>query len=93
MLQDGGTEDEAIAALLHGAAEDQGGEPMLDEIEAEFGPDVSEIVIECSDTFEYPKPPWRQRKETYLAHLPEAPLPVSVAEWWRVVPAAPLAGT
>jgi (p)ppGpp synthase/HD superfamily hydrolase len=83
VLQDGGSEDEAIAALLHDAAEDQGGEPMLDQIEAEFGPDVSGIVIECSDTFEHPKPPWRHRKEEYLAHLPEASvsaLRVSIAD-------------
>lgn len=83
VLQDGGAEDEAIAALLHDAPEDQGGEPMLDEIEAEFGPLVSEIVLECSDTFEYPKPPWRPRKEEYLLHLPEASpsgLRVSVAD-------------
>src|SRR5581483_11417276 len=83
VLQDGGTEDEAIAALLHDAAEDQGGEAMLGEIEAEFGSDVSEIVAECSDTFESPKPPWRARKERYIAHLPQASrsaLRVSVAD-------------
>jgi len=83
VLQDGGTEDEAIAALLHDAAEDQGGEAMLEEIEAEFGSDVSEIVAECSDTFESPKPPWRARKERYIAHLPQASrsaLRVSVAD-------------
>jgi (p)ppGpp synthase/HD superfamily hydrolase len=83
VLQDGGSEDEAIAALLHDAPEDQGGEPMLDEIEDEFGPEVSEIVIECSDTFEHPKPPWRHTKEEYIAHLPEASLSalrVSVAD-------------
>jgi (p)ppGpp synthase/HD superfamily hydrolase len=83
VLQDGGSEDEAIAALLHDAGEDQGGEPMLDEIEAEFGSNVAEIVIECSDTLEYPKPPWRHRKEEYIARLPEASpsaLRVSVAD-------------
>jgi (p)ppGpp synthase/HD superfamily hydrolase len=83
VLQDGGSEDEAIAALLHDAPEDQGGEPMLEEIEAEFGPNVAKIVTECSDTFEHPKPPWRHRKEEYLAHLPETSLSalrVSVAD-------------
>ena len=83
VLQAGGTEDEAIAALFHDAAEDQGGESMLDEIEDEFGPDVATIVIECSDTFEDPKPPWKHRKEEYLAHLREASasaLRVSVAD-------------
>jgi (p)ppGpp synthase/HD superfamily hydrolase len=72
VLQDEGTEDEAIAALLHDAAEDQGGEARLREIEDLFGEPVSEIVRECSDTFEQPKPPWRERKERYIAHLGEA---------------------
>jgi (p)ppGpp synthase/HD superfamily hydrolase len=83
VLQDGGSEDEAIAALLHDAPEDQGGEAMLAQIEDEFGSDVATIVAECSDTFEMPKPPWRERKERYLAHLPEASgsaLRVSVAD-------------
>lgn len=72
VLQDGGSEDEAIAALLHDAPEDQGGEGMLAQIKDAFGPDVARIVAECSDTFEDPKPPWRERKERYLAHLPDA---------------------
>ena len=83
VLQDGGSESEAVAALLHDAPEDQGGEAMLSEIEAEFGPEVAEIVAECSDTFEQPKPPWRARKERYLAQLAEASpsaLRVSVAD-------------
>jgi (p)ppGpp synthase/HD superfamily hydrolase len=83
VLQDGGDETEAIAALLHDAAEDQGGEAMLHTIKGEFGADVAKIVAECSDTFERPKPPWRARKERYLAHLPEASpsaLRVSVAD-------------
>ena len=69
VIEDGGSEDEAIAALLHDAAEDQGGEAMLDRIEAKFGPDVSRIVAACSDTFEIPKPAWRARKESYVASL------------------------
>jgi (p)ppGpp synthase/HD superfamily hydrolase len=68
-LEHGATEDEAIAALLHDAPEDAGGAPILDEIRNQFGPAVSEIVAGCSDTFETPKPPWRQRKEAYIAHL------------------------
>lgn len=83
VLQDGGNEDEAIAALLHDAAEDRGGEIRLAEIENEFGSNVAMIIAECSDTFESPKPPWRERKETYLAHLPTASrsaLRVSVAD-------------
>jgi (p)ppGpp synthase/HD superfamily hydrolase len=83
VLQDQGSETEAVAALLHDAAEDQGGEAMLAQIQAEFGSDVARIVAECSDTFEQPKPPWRGRKERYLAHLAEvspSALRVSVAD-------------
>ena len=69
VLEHGGDEDEAIAALLHDAAEDQGGEPTLEVIGRLFGPKVREIVAECSDTFEQPKPPWRERKEAYVAKL------------------------
>ena len=67
-----GTETQAIAALLHDAAEDQGGEQTLAEIGQKFGADVASIVAECSDTFETPKPPWRARKESYIGHLREA---------------------
>ncbi len=67
-----GTETQVIAALLHDAAEDQGGQPRIEEIERKFGPEVAQIVDECSDTFDVPKPPWRERKERYLAHLEEA---------------------
>ena len=69
VIEDDGSEDEAIAALLHDAAEDQGGESMLDLIDTEFGPDVRRIVAACSDTFETPKPPWRARKEDYIAAI------------------------
>ncbi len=71
-LEHGADEDEAIAALLHDAVEDQGGHARLDEIRARYGDRVAEIVAGCSDTDQMPKPPWRQRKEAYLAHLPEA---------------------
>lgn len=71
VIDAGGSEDQAIAALLHDAAEDQGGEAVLERIDREFGSTVRRIVAECSDTFEQPKPPWRERKETYLAHLGE----------------------
>ena len=70
VIEDGGSEDEAIAALLHDAAEDQGGETTLAEIEEKFGPDVRRIVAACSDTFAMPKPPWRKRKEDYIAAIP-----------------------
>ncbi len=69
VIEDGGDEDEAIAALLHNAAEDQGGESMLDEIRRRFGDRVAAVVAACSDTFESPKPPWKLRKESYIDHL------------------------
>jgi GTP pyrophosphokinase len=72
VLEHGGTEDEAIAALLHDAPEDQGGRPRLDDIRRRFGDHVADIVEGCTDTFAQPKPPWRPRKEAYLAHLPGA---------------------
>ncbi len=83
VIEEGGGEDEVIAALLHDAAEDQGGEDILREIREAFGDDVAAIVEACSDTMEEPKPPWRQRKEAYLAHLAEQPdsvLLVSLAD-------------
>jgi (p)ppGpp synthase/HD superfamily hydrolase len=72
VIEADGTETEAIAALLHDAAEDQGGEETLAQIREKFGADVAAIVRECSDTFETPKPPWRGRKENYIRHLREA---------------------
>jgi len=71
VLEDEGSEDEAIAALLHDAVEDGGGRQMLSEIRRRFGDEVAEIVLGTSDTDEMPKPPWRARKERYIAHLVE----------------------
>lgn len=72
VLEDGGNEDEAIAALLHDAVEDQGGWETLGQIRLRFGEQVAEIVEGCTDAFETPKPPWRQRKEDYINHLKTA---------------------
>lgn len=72
VIEAGGYEDEAIAALLHDAAEDQGGLEMLTRIRNEFGSGVADVVEACSDTFEQPKPPWQARKDAYLAHLESA---------------------
>ena len=69
VLEDGGSEDEAIAALLHDAVEDAGGQGRLRAIRARFGERVAAIVAGCSDTDEDPKPPWRERKERYIRHL------------------------
>jgi (p)ppGpp synthase/HD superfamily hydrolase len=67
----GANEDEAIGALLHDAAEDAGGAARIDDIRVRFGEKVATIVEGCTDTLETPKPPWRERKEKYLAHLKE----------------------
>lgn len=76
VLECGGDEDEAIAALLHDAAEDQGGRAVLDVIEARFGTRVAGIVAECSDSLvdddAEEKAPWQQRKEEFLAGLVSA---------------------
>jgi GTP pyrophosphokinase len=71
-LEFGADEDEAIAALLHDAVEDQGGAPTGEEIHRRFGSRVAQIVDGCTDTDQHPKPPWRARKEAYLARLAEA---------------------
>ncbi|OUL24336.1 phosphohydrolase [Nostoc sp. RF31YmG] len=71
-LEYGANEDEAIAALLHDAIEDQGGAATREEIRRRFGDNVTAIVDGCTDTDTTPKPPWRQRKEAYIAHLPTA---------------------
>lgn len=68
-LEHGAGEDEAIAALLHDAVEDQGGSSRLVEIRERFGSAVAHIVDGCTDADTIPKPPWRQRKEQYLARL------------------------
>ena len=68
-LEYGATEDEAIAALLHDAVEDQGGAPVLAEIRARFGDDVAAIVEGCTDTDEVHKPSWWPRKERFIERL------------------------
>jgi (p)ppGpp synthase/HD superfamily hydrolase len=72
VLEFGGDEDLAIAALLHDVVEDCGGAPMLKEVRRRFGPRVAKIVEGCTDSDSYPKPPWRERKETYIRHLKTA---------------------
>jgi (p)ppGpp synthase/HD superfamily hydrolase len=71
VLEDGGGEDEAIAAMLHDSVEDGGGRPLLARIEREFGARVAMIVAACSDTLEADDArPWRERKAAYMTHLP-----------------------
>lgn len=83
VLDDGGDEDEAIAALLHDAAEDHGGRPRLDDIRKRFGDKVARIVEHCTDSWVEPKEPWVERKQRYVEHagsLPADALRVSVAD-------------
>ncbi len=72
VLEQGGTEDEAIAALLHDAVEDAGGKARLADIAVRFGKRVARIVAGCSDADETPKPPWTERKTAYVAHVRRA---------------------
>ncbi len=72
VIDDGGSEDEIIAALLHDGPEDAGGLETLSEIERRFGESVRAIVAGCSDTFESKKPPWCERKQAYIEHLKTA---------------------
>lgn len=83
VLDDGGTEEEAIAALLHDAAEDHGGRQRLDEIRHRFGDGVACIVEDCTDSWDMPKKPWAERKQAYVQHaraLSPASLRVSAAD-------------
>ena len=75
VLEHGGDEDQAIAGLLHDAIEDQGIEQEA-IIADRFGPRVAHIVRACTDADIQPKPPWRARKEAYVAHLEHADVEV-----------------
>jgi (p)ppGpp synthase/HD superfamily hydrolase len=72
VLEAGGDEDLAIAALLHDVVEDCGGAPMLQEVRRKFGARVAKVVDGCTDADTEPKPPWRERKEKYIQHLKKA---------------------
>lgn len=72
VLEAGGSEDEAIAALLHDAVEDQGGIPTRNEIRQRFGDTVVAIVDGCTEFDTLPKPPWQERKTQYLENLRHA---------------------
>jgi GTP pyrophosphokinase len=72
VLEHGGDEDQAIAALLHDVVEDCGGKPMSKEVRRKFGARVAKIVDGCTDSGTDPKPPWRERKETYIRRLKTA---------------------
>jgi (p)ppGpp synthase/HD superfamily hydrolase len=70
-LDYGAGEDEAIAALLHDAIEDVQPTDRARAAVAAFGPEVLRIVEGCTDSDSHPKPPWRERKEAYIAHVVE----------------------
>ena len=77
VLEYGGSEDMAIAALLHDAVEDQGGEPRLSDIRNRFGDRVADIVRSCSDSVVntsagQQKEDKRTRKTQYIEHLETA---------------------
>lgn len=83
VLEYGGGESEAIAAVLHDAVEDQGGEATFEQIRAQLGEEVAAIVAACTDAWSVPKPPWKRRKLAYLERLPtesDAALLVSAAD-------------
>jgi (p)ppGpp synthase/HD superfamily hydrolase len=72
-LEHGADEEEAIAALLHDAVEDQGGPDTRERIRREFGERVATIVDGCTDADTVPKPPWQARKEAYIEKVRHEP--------------------
>jgi (p)ppGpp synthase/HD superfamily hydrolase len=69
VIEYGGDEEMAIAALLHDAVEDQGGFPRLREIQSKFGKRVAHIVDGCTDSYTEPKSPWLERKRAYIQRV------------------------
>jgi Guanosine polyphosphate pyrophosphohydrolases/synthetases len=83
VLEDGGDEDEAIAALLHDAIEDRGSAAIREAILVRFGEGVVSIVDGCTESCTIPKPPWRDRKLRYIEqmrHASPSVLRVSMAD-------------
>ena len=79
VLEHGGDEDLAIAALLHDTAEDHGGWPVIDQVRTAFGDRVADVVLACSDSLvedATAKAPWWERKTAYLDRLPTEPYDV-----------------
>jgi (p)ppGpp synthase/HD superfamily hydrolase len=72
VLEAGGDEDMAIAALLHDVVEDCGGMPRLREVRKLFGARVARIVEGCTDSFGEPKAEWIERKKDYLREVKDA---------------------
>jgi (p)ppGpp synthase/HD superfamily hydrolase len=83
VLEDGGDEDSAIAALLHDAIEDQGGLPTRIQIHQQFGDYVTQLIDACTESDTYPKPSWKQRKLQYLQqlqHIPDDAIRITLAD-------------
>jgi len=72
VLEAGGDEDMAIAALLHDVVEDCGGMPTLRQVRKQFGARVAKMVEGCTDSFGEPKPEWVKRKKGYLREVRHA---------------------
>ena len=69
VIEHAGSEVQAAAALLHDVLEDTAIDEFM--LRALIDRPVVDIVVACSDTQKFPKPPWRERKEKYLVHLRE----------------------
>ena len=74
VMENGGTDRQVAAALLHDVVEDHGGQPRLDDVRDRFGDDVADMVAALSDsivdtTTGAEKPPWKDRKMAYLERL------------------------
>ena len=83
VLEHGGKEDEAIAALLHDAIEDQGLDATRQQIRRRFGEEVAKIVDGCTDSDVLPKPPWKFRKQEHIGHLGGASPSISECMMFR----------
>lgn len=78
VIEHGGDEDQAIAALLHDAVEDQGGLPRLAEIRRKFGARVARMVDGCTDAYSDPKPEWHVRKQAYIERIRREPAEIQL---------------
>ena len=69
VIEHGGSEVQAAAAVLHDVLEDTEVDDFM--LRALIDRPVVDIVVACTETQKFPKPPWRGRKEKYLKHLRE----------------------
>lgn len=77
VFEEGGDEEQFIAALLHDYVEDIEGASIA-ELQGRFGERVARIVDGLTDAYVRPKPPWQQRKEVYIARLRTAPAEIKL---------------